>query len=56
MEKEGEKHLCGCLSHAPNWGPGLQPKASALTGNQTSNPLVHRPAVSPLNYTSQDCP
>ena len=29
--KEGEKHLCtretsiGCLSHAPNEGPGLQP-------------------------------
>ena len=32
MEKEGEKHQCvgdtsiSCLSHTPNWGPGLQPR------------------------------
>ena len=31
-EREGEKYQCmrdtsiGCLSHAPNWGPGLQPR------------------------------
>ena len=31
-EREGEKHQCvrdtliGCLSHAPKWGPGLQPR------------------------------
>ena len=31
-ERQGEKHRCvrdtliGCLSHAPNWGPGLQPR------------------------------
>ena len=29
-EREGnmmcEKHQCGCLSHTPNWGPGLQPR------------------------------
>ena len=31
-EREGEKHWCArdtsisCLSHAPNWGPGLQPR------------------------------
>ena len=31
-ESEGEKHQCardtstGCLSHAPKWGPGLQPR------------------------------
>ena len=31
-EREGEKHWCvrdtliSCLSHSPNWGPGLQPR------------------------------
>ena len=31
-EREGEKHPCeretsiSCLSHTPNWGPGLQPR------------------------------
>ena len=31
-EREGEKHQCvrdtvtGCFSHAPNWGPGPQPR------------------------------
>ena len=31
-EREEEKHQCGretlvgCLSHAPNWGPGPQPR------------------------------
>ena len=28
-------------------------QACALTGNQTSNPLVHRPMLNPLSYTSQ---
>ena len=27
--------------------------ACALTGNQNGNPLVHRPALSPLSHTSQ---
>ena len=27
--------------------------ARALTGNQTGNPLVHRPMLNPLSYTSQ---
>ena len=42
--------MCGCLPHAPI-GPTTQ--ARALTGNQTSNPLVHRPALNPLGHTSQ---
>ena len=21
-----ETSMCGCLSHAPHWGPGLQPR------------------------------
>ena len=25
-EKERETSMCGCLSHAPCWGPGLQPR------------------------------
>ena len=28
-------------------------QACALTGNQTSDPLVHKPALNPLNHTSQ---
>ena len=46
--------MCGCLSHAPigdlTW-PATQ--ACALTGNGTSNPLVHRLALNPLSHTSQ---
>ena len=40
------------LEHPP---PGAWPatQARALTGNQTSNPLVHRLALSPLSHTSQ---
>ena len=35
--------------------PGTWPptQACALTGNQTSNPLVCRPVLNPLNHTSQ---
>ena len=35
--------------------PGTWPatQACALTGNRTSNPLVHRPALNPLSYTSR---
>ena len=57
--REGKKRvketsLYGCLSCAPYWGPGLQPShVCALTGNQTSNPLVCRPVLNPLSYSSQ---
>ena len=30
-----ETSMCGCLSCAPYWGPGLQPRYVALTENQT---------------------
>ena len=43
--------MCGCLSHAPYWGPGPQP--CALTGNQSSKLSVRRPAFTPLSHTSQ---
>ena len=40
--------MCGCL-------PGTWPATQACvpTGNQTGNPLVHRPVLNPLSYTSQ---
>ena len=35
--------------------PGTCPatQAGALTGNQTSDPLVRRPVLNPLSHTSQ---
>ena len=50
----GEKHQrmreksVGCLSHAPNQGPGLQP-----TGDWTGDPSVYNLALNPLSHTSQ---
>ena len=54
-EKE-EKHQCVVTPQAVpphtlvTW-PATQ--ACALTGNQTGDPLVHRPALSLLSHTSQ---
>ena len=42
-----ERSLLGGLTR-----PATQ--ACALTGNQTCNPLVCRPAFNPLSYTSQE--
>ena len=53
MRKKGrETSMCGCLSCAllGTW-PATQ--ACALTGNQTSDPVVYRPVLNPLSYTSQ---
>ena len=44
--------MCGCLSH-PLVGTWPATQACALTGNRTSDPLVHRWALSPLSHTSQ---
>ena len=53
-EREGEKHQCvvASLVRPP---PGIWPatRACALTGNPTSDPLVHRLVLNPLSYTSQ---
>ena len=51
-EREGEKHQCVvALAHSQlRTSPTTQ--ACALTGNQTSNPLVCRPMLNPLSYTS----
>ena len=54
-EREGEKHQCVVVLMCPLLGkPGLQPKAGALTGNRTGDPLFHRPAHNPLSHISQD--
>ena len=37
----------------PQMGPWPATQAHALAGNQTSDPLVHRPALNPLSHTSQ---
>ena len=48
-----ETSMCGCLLCAPYWGLGLQPRHVPQTGNWTGDPLVCRPALNPLSYTSQ---
>ena len=45
--------MCGCLLHAPNWGPGLATQACALTGNRTGDLLVCGMMHNPLSHTSQ---
>ena len=52
-EREGEKHQCVVASRSPPTGTWPATQACALTGNQTSDPLVCRPALHPLNHTSQ---
>ena len=54
-EKERERNINVWLplehSQLGTW-PATQ--ACALTGNRTCDPLVHRPALSPLSHTSQE--
>ena len=45
--------MCRCLSCAPYWGPGPQPRHAPRLGNQTLDPLVHRLVLNPLSHTSQ---
>ena len=53
-EKERERNIIVWLLLMPptlgTW-PAIQ--ACALSGNPTSDPLVHRPVLNPLSYTSQ---
>ena len=54
--KEKEKNISVWLSLTrPLPGTRLATQACALTENQTSDPLVHRPALNPLSHTSQGC-
>ena len=50
-EKERERNINVrlALTHLP------RDQACALTGNQTNDPLVRRPVLNPLSYTSQGC-
>ena len=53
-EKERERNTnMWLLLMCPPLGTWPTTQASALTGNQASNPLVHRLALNPLSYTSQ---
>ena len=52
-EKEGEKHQCVVVFHMPLLETWPATQARALTGNQTSDPLVHRQELNPLSHTSQ---
>ena len=52
-DRKGEKHQCAVASWASPTGTWPTSQACALTGNQTGDPLVHRPALSPLSHTSQ---
>ena len=53
-EKEQERNINVWLPRArPPLGTWPATQACALTGNQTSDPLVLRPALNPLSHTSQ---
>ena len=53
-EKEWERNLSVWLPRmCPLLGTWPTTQACALTGNQTSDPLVCRPALNPLSHTSQ---
>ena len=60
MGRKGEKERNMMCERYIDWLPLAHPQpgtwrttqAGALTGNQTSDPLVHRPALSPLKHTS----
>ena len=54
-KREGEKHQCVFASYAPSTpqlGTWSASQTFALTGNQTSNLLVHRPPFNPLSHIS----
>ena len=45
--------MCGCLLHTFPLGTWPKTQASALTGNETNDPLVCRPVLNPLSHTNQ---
>ena len=50
--KRGRETLISCLSHAPNWGPGPQPRHVPWLGIKRDL-WVRRPALNPLSHISQ---
>ena len=47
-----ETSICGCLLHAPDQGPGPQPRHAPWLGIK---PVTCRLALNPLSHTSQGC-
>ena len=54
--RETARYVDLLLLASPPLGTWPATQACALTGNRTGNPLVHRPMLNPLNYTSQGKP
>ena len=52
-EREGEKHQCVFASWAPPNRDLICKPGMCLTGNQSRNPLVCKPALSTLSHTRQ---
>ena len=52
-EREGMKHQCVVASCTPLRGTWPATQACALIRNRTSDPLVCKPLLNPLSYTSQ---
>ena len=48
-----ERNIHQLPLECPQLRPWPTTQACTLTGNQTSNPLVHRLALNPLSHTSQ---
>ena len=53
-EKEMERNISQLPLTQPQLGTWPAAQACALTGNRTGNLSVHRLALNPLSYTSQD--
>ena len=51
-KRERETSMCGYLLR-PSLGTQPATQACVLTGNRTGDPLVQKPALNPLNHTSQ---
>ena len=45
--------MCGYLSGAPYWGPGLQPRHMPLLGIKPMTLWFPGPVLNPLSHTSQ---
>ena len=54
-KKEKERNIMWLPLKRPLLGTWPTTQACSLTGNQTSDPLVCRPKLYPLSYTSQGC-
>ena len=53
--RKRRKHPCVVASCKPQLGTQPATQACALTGNQTSNPLICRLVLNPLSHTNRVC-